>query len=222
MMTDRDTPIATYDSLRSILRAIDESDDDLAPFSDKSEPESNAARTDSGNSVVCKFERVTTAVSGASPSTAADFCGDRAQHRLPFVMMSEAGRAWIGSLARASALGLLLAGAVLVIPVPTGEWARAALDELQTPADGEANQVLIAEPAERRAAETSELPPLGLQAFAELAQKAFAAAAGVEVESMKSVLSPEIQEAASVAEAAPEVILQPVADEGLIPVHPGH
>lgn len=222
MMTDRDTPIATYDSLRSILRAIDESDDDLAPFSDKSEPESNAARTDSGNSVICKFERVTTAVSGASPSTAADFCGDRAQHRLPFVMMSEAGRAWIGSLARASALGLLLAGAVLVIPVPTGEWARAALDELQTPADGEANQVLIAEPAERRAAETSELPPLGLQAFAELAQKAFAAAAGVEVESMKSVLSPEIQEAASVAEAAPEVTLQPVADEGLIPVHPGH
>ena len=220
MMTDRDTPIATYDSLRSILRAIDESDDDLAPLSDKSEPD--AARTDSGNSVVCKFERVTTAGPGASPSTAADFCGGRAQHRLPFVMMSEAGRAWIGSLARASALGLLLAGAVLVIPVPTGEWARAALDELQTPADGEANQALIAERAERRADGDGELRPHGLQAFAELAQKAFAATAGAEVESTKSVLSPEVQDAASVAEAAPEVTLQPVADEGLILVHPGH
>jgi hypothetical protein len=117
---------------------------------------------------------------------------------------------------------LLLAGAVLVIPVPTGEWARAALDELQTPADGAANQVLIAERAERRADGAGELPPHGLQAFAELAKRAFAAAAGAEVEPAKSVFSPEIQEAASVAEAAPEVTLQPVADEGLIPVHPGH
>ncbi|MFO7296972.1 MAG: hypothetical protein DIU57_000970 [Pseudomonadota bacterium] len=59
--------------------------------------------------------------------------------------------------------------------------------------------------------------PDGLHAFAQLARKAFAKADGAAaIEAAKSVFPPEMQEATSLIADPPEVVLQPVADEGLM------
>jgi len=64
-MTDRDAPVGAYSSLRSILRAIDESDGDLEPLFDRPGQEPDAG-SGFGNSGGLKYERVTATEPGPS------------------------------------------------------------------------------------------------------------------------------------------------------------
>jgi len=81
----------------------------------------------------------------------------------------------------APAAGLLLAGALFIMPTPNGQWARAALEELgleestRQPAHlASAASHQSAEPAEAGVPDTSQSPTRGIQAFAEQARRALA------------------------------------------------
>lgn len=207
-MTDRDAPVGAYSSLRSILRAIDESDGDMEPLFDRPGQEPDAG-SGFGNSGGLKYERVTATEPG--PSQLAAPHPSKEQSRSPSSRrVSLLGRVCIES---ASLLGLVLTGAVLVIPAPTKEWARAALDEGRPAAHQPADKV----PMTERDDDAGQQLPDGLHAFAQLARKAFAKADGAAaIEAAKSVFPPEMQEATSLIADPPEVVLQPVADEGLM------
>lgn len=176
-MTDRDTPIAAYDSLRSILRALDEEeDDDLTPPSGQYGPEPCSVGIESGRPVARKLERVPASERGVHAGSAPASAEERKRHRLvgsPFLVMSAAGKVFTGAPARVSILGLLVAGAIL-LPSPTDELApRVAIEEeLRLVAIRQADPAAIAETIA-----VDDVDPSGRVAeFAGLAQKAFAAA----------------------------------------------
>lgn len=163
-MTDQGDQLAHYGSLRDVLRAIDQDDDDFADISG-SAPFSVAGSASLGAAPVMS----TALVSRIERLPAIDGLGSGEPDELPPMRWRD--RSWVPGTALAMAvpvMGTLFAGSLLIAPVPNADWARAALNEIWI----EEPVLTLANSAENDLADT------GIQAFAVLGQRALSASDG--------------------------------------------
>lgn len=176
-MADQDTQAVAYGSLRSILRALDAEDDDAMPMPDDDEPDWHYPEITPGAAVVCRYERVPTG-DAADVVLSRSAPGGEDDERSGLA----AGKVRATIAFAAPAAGLLLAGALFLLPTPNGQWARAALAELglevviKWPAHLASSGIhQSAEAAQAVVPTAGQSPARGIQAFAEQAQRALAA-----------------------------------------------
>lgn len=167
-MVDQGNRAAAYDSLRSVLRALDE-EDDATPMPAYDGPGGNHPGITPSTAVACGNERMPTsdvergALRRPEPASE-DEDGLRGRFA---VALGHVG----------PAAGLLLAGALFILPTPNGHSARTALDELRLVTESQADPVSSAEIIDAGETEftESQRSGRGVAGFAELARKALAA-----------------------------------------------
>lgn len=179
-MGDQGTRVAADASLRSILRALDEEDAALAPLLALDGSDWLHWRNVSGAAIVCRYERLTAADADHGAPTGfecatPDTFADRRHGRIagPLSGLSLAAARVFAILPGVPIGGLLLASVLLVMPAPSGEWARAALETRWL--EQAASYPVVLAPA-RPGDGAGEVPQPALRAFSELAQRAFNAA----------------------------------------------
>lgn len=172
-MADQGTQAVAYDSLRTILRALDEKDDDVMPMPDEDGPDWHYPEITPCTSAVCRYERVPTSDAADETLRNAEPVSEEDERPRPAPGKTRAAIAFA-----APAAGLLLAVALFLSPAPSGQWARAALEELGLE-EAIAQPARLASVGVHESAEAAEAvhtgPARGIQAFAELAQRALAA-----------------------------------------------
>ena len=166
-MTDQGDQLAHYGSLRDVLRAIDQDEDDFAGI------EGSAFFSGAGGASFGAAPVTSTAlVSRIERLPAIDGLGSGEADEMPPMRWRD--RSWVPGTALAMAvpvMGTLFAGSLLIAPVPNADWARAALNEIwiEQPAP---ELFTLANSAE------GNLPDTGIQAFAVLGQRALTASDG--------------------------------------------
>lgn len=185
-MADHGNRAAAYDSLRSILRALDE-EDEATPIPDYDGSDGQYPELTPRTEVVCRYERV------LAPDPAAGMVSSFEPTRSEAEVSS--GRLAIAFSRIRSAVafvapttGLLLVGVLVMLPSPHGQWARAALEELglQESINESAHRAAVAaqrsaDPAGAIAPAERQSPTRAIQAFAEQAQRALSALSPTEV-----------------------------------------
>lgn len=181
-MVDQGNRAAAYDSLRSVLRALDE-EDDATPMPAYDGTGWNHPEITPSTAVACGNERMPTSdaesgVLSRPESASEDEDWPKGRFAVALGHVGPAARKALAAITFAApTAGLLLAGALFILPTPNGHSARTALDELRLVTESQADPVSSAEIIDAGETEftESQRSGRGVAGFAELARKALAA-----------------------------------------------